>query len=823
MKSAKRILSVCLALLLALSLLPPAALPARGASVSQTGDCGVNLTWTLYDDGSLTIEGSGDMYNYNLVRAPWGTSVKTVTIGNGVTSIGSYAFYECSKLTSVTIGNGVTSIGGRAFRGCTGLTSVTIPDSVTGIDDSAFYGCTGLTSITIPGSVTSIGEYAFSGCTGLTSVAIGNGVTMIGQSAFNGCTGLKGVYITDLAAWCNIKFGDNPLFYAHTLYINGEKAENITIPDSVTSIGGRAFRGCTGLTSVTIGNGVKSIGDHAFSLCSGLTSVTIPDSVTSIGEYAFSGCTGLTSVTIPDSVTSIGYGAFEGCTGLTSITIPGSVTSIGYRAFYGCTGLTSVTIPDSVTSIGDSAFYDCTGLTSVTIPDSVTSIGQYSFYGCTGLTSVTIPDSVTSIGGSAFYGCTGLTSVTIPGSVTRIDHRAFYGCTGLTSVTIPDSVTSIGVCAFYDCTGLTSVTIGNGVKSIGEDAFFRCTELRDVYYHVSVEQWKSISVGVGNDCLKNAAFHLHGPEFRTEEISAPTCTETGNGTRVCLYCGYEENVILSALSHDWAEPVYEWSEDYAVCTATVTCKRDASHKESESAESVCVSTKEPTCTENGEKVYTAGFLNKLFWGQTQKVTLPSPGGHDFSRLIADAAHLAAPATCLTPARYYYTCIRCETVDSSVSVAVGEPDTVNGHDWSAWKTVKDPTCAEGLMYRACSGCGESETQTIKPIFDHDWGEWTPVPGEPGKEQRVCKNDPSHVETRGIALYATGDVDGSGEIEPGDARLALRISLGLMTDGSTVMTDDMVARADADGKDGVQPADARLILRKSLGITDPEWAG
>ncbi len=662
MKSAKRILSVCLALLLALSLLPPAALPARGASVSQTGDCGDNLTWTLYDDGSLMIKGSGNMYNYyNEAPAPWGTSVKTVTIGNYVTSIGGYAFSGCTGLTSVTIGSGVTDIGGFAFRGCTGLTLVTIPDSVTSIGRYAFYGCTGLTSVTIPDSVTSIDYEAFNMCTGLTSVSVAS---------------------------------DNPEYHS---------AGNCVIETA----------------SKTLVFGCK-------------TSVIPSD---------------------------------------------GSVTCLGNRAFYGCTGLTSVTIPDSVTSIDSGAFCFCTGLTSVTIGNGVTRIG--------------------------------------------VD--AFYGCTGLTSVTIPDSVTSIGIEAFCGCTGLTSVTIGTDVTHIYPYAFDACTKLRDVYYHVSVEQWESISVGTANDCLKNAAFHLHGPEFRTEEISAPTCTETGNRIKVCLYCGYEENVILSALGHDWGEPVYEWSEDYAVCTATVTCKHDASHKESESAESVCVSTKEPTCTENGEKVYTAGFLNKLFWGQTQKITLPSPGGHDFSRLITDAAHLAAPATCLTPARYYYTCIRCETIDNSVSVAVGEPDTVNGHDWSTWKTVKDPTCAEGLMYRACSCCGESETQTIKPIFDHDWGEWTPVPGEPGKEQRVCKNDPSHVETRGTALYATGDVDGNGAIEPADARLALRISLGLMEDNGKPMTDDMVARADADGKEGVTPADARLILRKSLGLVDPEWAG
>ncbi|MBQ2165046.1 MAG: leucine-rich repeat protein [Muribaculaceae bacterium] len=134
-------------------------------------------------------------------------------------------------------------------------------------------------------------------------------------------------------------------------------------------------------------------------------------SVTTIGGRAFYGCSGLTSVTIPNSVTTIGYEAFAGCTGLTSVTIPNLVTTIGDHAFYGCTGLTSVIIPNSVTSIGESAFGGCTGLTEVTIGNSVTTINYAAFYGCTGLTSVTIPNSVTTIGYGAFYGCTGLTSI----------------------------------------------------------------------------------------------------------------------------------------------------------------------------------------------------------------------------------------------------------------------------------------------------------------------------------------------------------------------------------------------------------------------------
>ena len=176
--------------------------------------------------------------------------------------------------------------------------------------------------------------------------------------------------------------------------------------------------------------------------------ITIPSEidgkpVTSIGGSAFWGCTGLTSITIPNSVTSIGNEAFRDCTGLTSITIPNSVTSIGERVFEHCTGLTSITIPNSVTSIEDSAFEDCTGLTSITIPNSVTSIGSYAFKYCTGITSITIPNSVTSIGDEAFYDCTGLKDVYYAGSEAQwkaisvgsgngklLNATIHYNCTG---------------------------------------------------------------------------------------------------------------------------------------------------------------------------------------------------------------------------------------------------------------------------------------------------------------------------------------------------------------------------------------------------------
>ena len=315
---------------------------------------------------------------------------ETITYNNttySVTSIGDRAFDQCSGLTSVTIGNSVKSIGESAFAYCSGLTSVTIGNSVTSIGDRAFDQCSGLTSVTIPNSVTTIGEEVFGNCSRLNSVIVDKN---------------NGTY--DSRDNCNaiIKTSTNKLIVG---------CKNTTIPNSVTSIGDRAFYGCSELTSVTIPNSVTSIGESAFYGCSGLTSAIIGNSVKSIGESAFDSCSGLTSVTIGNSVKSIGEGAFRYCSGLTSVTIPNSVTFIGEDAFSDCSGLTSVTIGNSVTSIGQEAFCGCSGLTSVTIPNAVISIGYGAFSDCSGLTSVTIGNSVTSIGEIAFYGCSGLTKL----------------------------------------------------------------------------------------------------------------------------------------------------------------------------------------------------------------------------------------------------------------------------------------------------------------------------------------------------------------------------------------------------------------------------
>ncbi len=525
----------------------PQFIPAKAATIIESGSCGKNVTYTLDSDGLLTIAGKGKMENYSSFSVPWysnRSAIKTVSIENGVTSIGDSAFEECTSLTTITIPDSVTSIGNSAFSWCASMTSVTIPDSVTSIGEYAFSWCISLTLVTIPDSVTSIGDYVFDYCISLGEIVIENKDCQIYDSSdtISANAVIRGHddstaqsyaeeynrgFVSIDGAGSDIILsgdcGDNADFTltrGGTLHITGTGAVYSYNTSNTSTRPWYKYRGF--IRTVIIDDGITEIGDSAFSQFYNLLSVTIPDSVTSIGDSAFYNCRSLTSVTIPDSVTSIGDDAFSWCISLTSVTIPDSVTSIGSSVFEECPSLTTITIPDSVTSIGDDAFYYCRSLTDITvdadnttycsedgvlfnksktkliqypvgnartsytIPDSVTSIEDYAFYWCTSLTSVTIPDSVTSIGYAVFGECTSLTSVTIPDSVTSIEGSAFSYCTSLTSVTIPDSVTSIGYLAFEDCTSLTSVTIPDSVTSIGARAFWECESLTSVIIGDSV-------------------------------------------------------------------------------------------------------------------------------------------------------------------------------------------------------------------------------------------------------------------------------------------------------------------------------------------------
>lgn len=249
-----------------------------------SGDCGDDLTWTLDDNGILTISGTGAMWD-NERKSPWcNFDITTAVIEMGVTSIGGLAFDDCS-LTSVAIPNSVTSIGYYAFIDCSSLTSVTIPNSVTSIDEGAFYGCSGLMSVTIPDSVTTIGDCAFSDTLWYNNLTDPSGFVVVGDSILLKYCGTD----SEVTIPQGIKVIGYEAFWDGSL-------TSVTIPDSVTSIGNGTFCGCISLTSVALPDSVMIIGDYTFDSCSNLANITIPSSVTSIGDYAFTNCAALTDI-----------------------------------------------------------------------------------------------------------------------------------------------------------------------------------------------------------------------------------------------------------------------------------------------------------------------------------------------------------------------------------------------------------------------------------------------------------------------------------------------------------------------------------------------
>lgn len=480
------------------------------------------------------------------------TSLTAVTIPSGLTkagSLGSGAFSGCSALTTVQFGSGLASIPGALFEG-TGLKTVTLPESVTSIGSWAFANCAKLEQVHFPAGLTSIDLGAFKNCTALTAVTLPKRLTELGGAVFENCSALKSVWIPK--SLTNIGFGDGfkgctaltditfetGITKIADYQFDGSPIKSITIPGTVTTVGMSAFSDCANLTAIDLPSSVTEIDGYAFANCTALTAVTLPKHLRRLGTEAFLGCTALKSVfiplslqnasnpfrnctaltdvtfedgrtelpdtllqdsgvrqlTVPQTVTKIGCSAFAGCTQLTAITLPAGLRELGDEAFKGCTALTGVALPDSLTALGYGVFRDCSALTaaefpagiawisgssmlrnctslrSVKLPKTVSSLGDDFFAGCTALEQIVLPDSVTKIGSNLFNGCTALTDVTLSTNLQAIPANTFYGCASLQKLVAPYAVTKIGKNAFANCTSLTSLTLLRNVTEAASDA-----------------------------------------------------------------------------------------------------------------------------------------------------------------------------------------------------------------------------------------------------------------------------------------------------------------------------------------------------------------
>ncbi|MBO4577271.1 MAG: leucine-rich repeat protein, partial [Paludibacteraceae bacterium] len=528
--------------------------------IIASGTCGAdgyNIVWVLDCDSVMTISGTGEMASYTTNsngQAPWasyGSQIRDIVIGEGITKASPYGFYNAGSYTNGAYNN---------------VRSVTIPSTMNTLANNNFYQCP-IETVTI-NSDSIVGRTTYSSSSNLQNIfgaqvrqyVIGSSVHSIAQSAFynQSADSLRSVILpeglTSIGDW---GFG----------YL--ENMDSITLPSTLQSIGADAFYG-SGLKAITIPAGVTTMGGQAFQNCDKLTSLTLEEGLTSIGTSAFANCTALPEVTIPESMQTISSGAFTGCTNLTKVTVLSStwvgetkssssitkqaiggyvrelilgdqITTIGKYAFSGLDSLRSVTLPANLEIVGIEAFSSCKKLQSITLPSTVTTLGNYAFNGCTALDSIRLNEGLLRIGAQVFYQCTSLQRVTLPSSLIGINGTSFYGCTGLTEMTLPDGALhpdSLGNNIFGGCTNLTKLTINS--RTLCEGTY---TTSQNLKTNFGQDALRTLIIGEGVTSIGNYAFY--NSSISTLVLPS-TLTSVGNGSFGS--CSSLTNVTSNALA-----------------------------------------------------------------------------------------------------------------------------------------------------------------------------------------------------------------------------------------------------------------------------------
>ena len=490
----------------------------RAATVIASGSCGAGASWELYGDGVLNIKGSGALTSPKAASGiAWYTyrhMIRAVHVDAGITNLPDFAFYGCSALETVSFAEGsqLTTIGGSAFNGCTSLKELTLPQGVKTIYGNAFRGCSSLTSVYLPDTVSYITGGAFRDCGKVVlsvaynsyakQYAIRNGIAYVERERAVTASGSCGADAT----WELYSDGalsirgtgslTNPAYAGAVAWsAYRESIRTVEVASGITNLPDFAFYGCSALETVSFAEGsqLTTIGGSAFNGCTSLKELTLPQGVKTIYGNAFRGCSSLTSVYLPDTVSYITGGAFRDCgkvvlsvaynsyakqyairNGIAyvererAVTASGSCGADATWELYSdgalsIRGTGSLTNPAYAGAVAWSAYRE--SIRTVEVASGITNLPDFAFYGCSALETVSFAEGsqLTTIGGSAFNGCTSLKELTLPQGVKTIYGNAFRGCSSLTSVYLPDTVSYITGGAFRDC--------GKVVLSVARDSY----------------------------------------------------------------------------------------------------------------------------------------------------------------------------------------------------------------------------------------------------------------------------------------------------------------------------------------------------------------
>ena len=633
-------------------------------AATYSGNCGTNVTWSLdTDTGILDITGTGNMYSYNSPWSSYSSYIKNVNISDGVTSIGNYAFSNCTSLTSVTIGNNITSIGDEAFYDCGKLVEVINRSELNIMAGSDDYGY--------------IGYYAIEVHSGESKIVDKNDFWFYTYNGTNYLLGYAGtesdLVLPDNYNGENYKIYDSAFNGCYNLW-------SITIPDSVTSIGRASFYNCINLWSVTIHDGVTCIGDEAFSYCEYLTSVTIGNSVTSIGNYAFSDCTSLTNVTIPDSVTSIGAYAFSNCSELTKVTFKATE---GWWVSTSSSATTGTTL--SAASLANTS-------TAATYLTSTYSDYYWHRNVHTHEYTATVTDPTCTEKGYTTYLCE-------CGDTYTDNEVAALGHDYTAVVTAPTCTTE----------GYTTYTCTCGDSYVDNYT----AKLEHVYVYNSMVLATCTENGYilskchydGCDAEMRVVLPATGHTSVSAVVTAPTCTEKGYTTHTC-HCGESfVDTYMEALGHSYNAIITAptcTTEGYTTYTCTDCGDTYVADKVVAWGHNYNAVVTVPTCTTEGYTTYTCSTC-----GDSYVADKVAAFGHNYNAVVT-------VPTCTTEGYTTYTCTVCGDTYVSDGVAA------LGHNYLTLVTV--PTCTEkGFTTYICIACRYGYNGDHTDMLHHEYGE------------------------------------------------------------------------------------------------------